>query len=45
MTQNEEFNKIAEQIINSINKTNNDYDAKEQTIKILKQYYQKDKPI
>ena len=37
--------KIATEIVECINQTSNDYDAIEQTIEILKQYYQKDEPI
>ena len=38
MTQKEEFKKLAEEIVEAINQTTNDYDAREQVVKILKKY-------
>lgn len=42
MTQNEEFNKIAEIIIDEVNKTDNDYDAREQVLKVISQNFGKE---
>jgi hypothetical protein len=35
MTQNEEYKEIAEEIIEAVNKTTNDYDARERVTEIL----------